>query len=157
MSLPEREATADGRSGRGRNSRIQRVNIEAQVDGELAPRVDMVERHLDDAPDAVLVDLVHRERLDAVLAQDALLARVDVAQADVHDALGRQDGLDPAELWDGLAEPEEEGDGHAVDVPGLGRFGSIDVGVGVDPDDAGVGVLSVRSQWLAPVSAFGAA
>ncbi len=107
-------------AGRRGDRRIERVHVEAQVDRAVAARVHVVERHVDDAPDPVLVDLVHRERLDAVVLEDALLARVDVAQADVHDVRGLEHGLDPVELRHGLAEPEQEGDGHAMDVSWTG-------------------------------------
>ena len=117
MSLPEREATTDGRSGRGRNGRIQRVNVEAQVNRVLAPRVDMVERHLDDAPDAVLVDLVHAVCLDAVLLEDAALALVDVTKADVHEPVWLEERLHPRELVYLGPDPKQEREGHTVDVP----------------------------------------
>lgn len=79
-------ATGTHRSARARgNARVERIDVKAKVHGEGTPRVDMVERHLDDAADAPLVDLVHRERLDAVLLEQAFLARVDVAQADIHE------------------------------------------------------------------------
>ena len=80
------------------------------------PWVDVVQRHFHHSPDPVLVHLVHRVRHNAVLSQDAFLARVDVAQTDVHDALGGEHRLDPTELGNGLAKSEEEGDGHAVNV-----------------------------------------
>lgn len=84
----------------------------------------MVQRLLHDRADAKRIDLVHAERLDAVLAQEPLLARVDVAQADVHEPVGREARLHPCVLCDGrLVEPEEEGDGHAVDVPWGGADG----------------------------------
>ena len=117
MSLSERQAATHGRARAGRDARVERVDVEAQVDRAVAPQVDVIERHLDDVPDAELVDLVHAERPDAVLLEDRLLAAVDVAQPDVHDPRGREDGLDPVVLGDGgVVDPEQEGDGHAVDV-----------------------------------------
>ena len=86
------------------------------MDGELTAGVNVVERHLDDAPDAVLVDLVHAERLDAVLLEDAALAVVDVAQADVHEPVRLEHRLHPCELVDFGAYAEQEGERHAVDV-----------------------------------------
>ena len=41
------------------------------------------------------------------------------------------------EVGEGLeAKAEQGGEGHAVDVAGGRGFGSVDVGVGVDPEDA---------------------
>lgn len=76
------------------------------MDRPRALGVHVVERHLDDRADPVPVYLVHAERAYAALAQEALFARVDVAQADVDDAVGGQARFDPAELGDGLLEPE---------------------------------------------------
>ncbi len=88
---------------------------------------------------SVPVNVEHAERLDAVVAQDLLLGRVDVAQADV-DELPDVDevvGLQPAEVLGLLlaGEARQEADGHAVDVARVAGLGGVDVGVGVDPDE----------------------
>jgi hypothetical protein len=141
-------------AGRGCDGRVERVHVEGEVDGAIPARVHGVEGHLDDPADAVAVDVGHAERLDAVLAEDLLLAGVDVAEADVHDPVRPERGLDPRELGDLLAEAEEEGDGHAVDVPGLGRLRGVDVGVGVDPDDARVGVGAAERDQSSQIATF---
>ena len=58
------------------------------------------------------IHLVHRKRLDAVLPQDHPLARIDIAQSDVDEALGVEQGFDPGEfrdLFSGSQRGEEEG------------------------------------------------
>lgn len=114
------------------------------MDGQIPFRVHMVQRQLHHLSNPILVHLVHRERLDPVLLQNPLFPGVDVAQTDVDDLVRFELRLDPGELWDGRAEPEEEGDGHAVDVACVGCFGGVDVGVGIDPDHACVRVLAGR-------------
>ena len=110
------------------------------MDGRILP--DMRQRHLHDPPDAVPVDVVHAESLDAVVAQDLLLAAVHVAQANVHE-LGEADALVGAQPAEDVGarlggQAGQEGDGHAVHVAGLGCLGRVDVGVRVDPDDGEV-------------------
>jgi len=140
IALSERQTASHRSSSARRKPRVQRINVERQVNGRV--RADPAERHVHDLADAVAVDVVHAERLDAVLAQDLLLAAVDVAQADVHDLLDADAVLvrDPAERRVGLVAREagEEGDGHAVDVAAVGGLGGVDVGVRVDPDDGHV-------------------
>ena len=65
-------------AGAGRERGIHRVNVERQV--QRALRAEVRERELHHLADAVLVDLLHREGLDAQRAQTQLLARVEVAQ-----------------------------------------------------------------------------
>lgn len=153
VPLPEGQAAAHGRAGGWRDARVECVDVKAQVDRAVPRGVHVVEGELDDTPDAVLVDVVHAERLDAVLLEDGLLARIDVAQADVDDAVGREPRGrrgDPGVFGDdGVVEPEEEGDRHAVDVPCCCGFDGVDVGVCVDPNDAGVGILAANGIRLA--------
>ena len=105
------------RSARGRrNGGVQRVNVEAQMNREASVRIDMVQGHLDDLTDAVLVDLVHRECLDVVLFEDLFFGLVNVAQADVDEAVGFQNRFDPGVFFNLGAEAQEESNGHAVDV-----------------------------------------
>ena len=51
VALAQRQAAAHGRAGAGRPLRIQRVDVEGQVDGRVG--ADVAERHLHDAADAV--------------------------------------------------------------------------------------------------------
>lgn len=88
---------------------------------------DVLDGHLDDLGDTVLVDLVHGEGLDAVLAEDLLLASVDITETDIDEAVGGEAGLDPAELLELTGDSEQERDGAAVDVSALGRLGGVDI------------------------------
>lgn len=74
------------RSPRGLTSsytRIRRIHVKAQMYRPLPLGVHMRERHLDHFPDPVLVDVVHGEALDIILAQNTFFGRVDVPEADV--------------------------------------------------------------------------
>jgi hypothetical protein len=51
----------------------------------------MFQRHSDDTTDPVLVDIVHREALDVVVAENPFLGGIDVSEANV-DAVGRRGG-----------------------------------------------------------------
>ena len=90
---------------------------------------------------------MHGEGLDLVLLQDLPLSRVDVSKTDVDDLGGSEAGLDPlVEGSDvGSLETHEEGDGTSVKVSRVGGERSVDVGVSIDPDQAGVGVLGKSS------------
>jgi hypothetical protein len=66
------------------NRRVERINIEGEVRGPVPAGVDIVQRHVHDLSDAVLVDLVHGEALDVVLPEYRLLGGIQVAQANVH-------------------------------------------------------------------------
>lgn len=55
-------------------------------------RVDMIQRHIYDLSDPVLVDVVHRETADTVRTEERLLRCIQVSQANVH-ARTYQDGL----------------------------------------------------------------
>jgi hypothetical protein len=74
---------------------VQSIDIVAQMDRSSSVRVDVVQRHLDDLTDAVLVDLVHGECLNVVLLQDLLLAGVDISKTDVDDRLRVEAGREP--------------------------------------------------------------
>ena len=140
VALSERKATSHRCASARSEPRVQRINVERQVNRRV--RANPAERHVHDLANAMTVNIVHAERLDAVLAQDLLLTAVDVAQADVHDLLDADAVLvlDPAEGRVGLVgrKAREESHGHAVDVAAVGGFGGVDVGVRVDPDDGHV-------------------
>jgi len=77
-------------------TRIQCINVETQVNRSVAVRVDVVERHLHDFANSILVYLMHAKRLDSVLPHYTLLAHVGISNADVHDLVGFKDpGFDP--------------------------------------------------------------
>ena len=121
VTLSESQTTSDRSTSARSNTRVEAINIEAQVDGQVPVGVDVVQSQLNDLADTVLVDLMHAERLDAVLLEDAALALVDVAQADVHEAVRLEQRLHPCEFLYLGPEAEQEGERHAVDVPCNGR------------------------------------
>lgn len=55
----------------------------------------MVQSHLDDLTDTVLVDLVHREGSDTMLLENLLLARIDITETNVNESFGRDVPIDP--------------------------------------------------------------
>nr|POE93675.1 hypothetical protein CFP56_19687 [Quercus suber] len=139
VALAQGQAAADGGAGGGGPHGVEGVDVEGEVDGGVG--ADPGEGHVHDAADAVAVDVVHAEGADAVLAQQPLLAAVDVAQADVHELGGGdvvQGRVEPAEGRIGGVgrEAGEEGERHAVDVAAVARLRRVDVGVRVDPDDS---------------------
>lgn len=81
---------------------------------------------------------MHAECLDVVVAQDLLLAAIDIAQTNVHQ-LARADNvliLEPAKdvalVFPG--QPGQEGHGHTVNVTTRAQLGQVDVGMSIDPD-----------------------
>lgn len=85
------------------------------------------------------VNIKHAKRLDSILAQNALLPGIHVAQANVDQLAQVQPVLllEPAKVLVVVlgGQARQEGDRHAVDVAAVARLGGVDVGVGVDPDD----------------------
>lgn len=142
VALTEVEASTDGGTGRGSDSRVEGIDIEAQVDGARAVRRNMLDGHLDDLGDAVLVNLVHGEGLDAVLTEDLLLTSIDITETDVDQAVGGEAGLDPAELLELASDSKKERDRAAVDVTTVGGLRGVNVSVSIDPDQTCIGVDS---------------
>lgn len=137
VPFSEGQTSAHGRARRWRPLRIQRVDVKGEMDRRIRP--DVTEGHFHDAADTVAIDVMHAEGSDSVFAEDLFLAAVDVAEADV-DEFGEADELVGSQPAEDVAlvrggEAGQEGDGHAVDVAGVGRFRRVDVGVRVDPDD----------------------
>jgi hypothetical protein len=60
--------------------------------GPRQPGIYMLQRHLHNFTDPVLVDIVHRKAFDLVLAEDPFLGGIDVAEADVDAVDGRKIG-----------------------------------------------------------------
>lgn len=112
--------------------------------------VHVVERESDNASDTQLINFMHAESLDAERLDQDLLARIDVAQADVHDAVGGEPWRgrgDPGEFGeDGVVDSEQKGEGHAVHVPCHCCLYGVDVSVCIDPDDAGIRILTVEMR-----------
>jgi hypothetical protein len=110
-------------------------------------RGHVVEGEVHDLADTVLVDVVHREDLDTVLLED-LLRHCQCRADQCTPGLGLEDGLEPlVERRNvGALQAEEERHGAAVQVARVGRERRVDVGVGVDPDERGVGELALRAS-----------
>lgn len=130
------------------------------MDRPVSIRVDVIQSHIDDSSDAVPVDVVHREGQDLVVTQNLLFAGIDIPEADVHDRLSVEAGLQPlvegsnvcssetkARCQDGRKLDElrgpsvssvneclhpQEGDRAAVQVTRVSRLGSVNIGMGID-------------------------
>src|SRR5918911_811318 len=114
---------------------IDRVHVEADVN-EARPG-DVLERLAHRPLDAEAVDVAHREDLGVEAAEELALARVERPYADERDALRvdrRERPAVPREAVPGQAE--RCGERHAVDVAARARVGTVQVGVGVDPQHA---------------------
>ena len=84
-----------------------------------------------------------------VLAEDLLFGRVDIAQPNVHEAVGSEQRLDPVELGEvGPGQAEQERDGTSVYVSRVCRLGCIDVLYGLCcMQVAGLGELAAILTW----------
>ncbi len=95
---------------------------------------------------AHLVDVAHVEDLQALLVHEALLARVDAADADLAHPLRADRRYHAADLDQRLrAEAAQAGHRHAVHVAAGGEDAGVEVGMGIEPEDA---------QFLAGLSAM---
>lgn len=122
------------------------------MDREVPVGVDSIKSHLHHFPNPILVDFVHAESLDIILFQQLLLSFVDISQPDVDNLAGRE--LRPRfkpreEREDGFIarEVEEEGNRHAVEVAAVGGRNCVEVGMRINPDHAGVGILT-GLNWM---------
>ena len=109
VDLAVREAAAGAGAGAGCECRVDRVDVERDVQGSPAVRVDALQRHLDDARDAVLVDVSHREDVYVAPTERRGLLGVDVPQPDVREA-GLVDAptvREPVEARQPLVKPEK--------------------------------------------------
>ena len=81
------------RGSRGRSlSVVQRVDVEADVDGPGAGGIDAVQGAREALPDADAVDDLHGERGDVQLRDHLPLRRVHVPYADEGDTVGIEAG-----------------------------------------------------------------
>lgn len=114
-------------TGGGGDGGVKGIDVEAEVDGAGAAGGDVLDGHLDDLGNTVLVNLVHGEGLDAVLTEDLLLTSVDVTETDVNETVGGEARLHPGKLLELTGDSEQERDRAAVDVSTLGRLGGVDI------------------------------
>src|SRR5437588_11026182 len=107
MRLAVAEPSADRRADTGRDVRVERVHVEADVDEAVVVARDVLERLAEDALDPQTIDMAHRPDAQAVLADELALARIERAGADDRDARavgGRHRPGLPLELGTGEAE-----------------------------------------------------
>ena len=109
----------------------------SKLDVQVGVRVDRRQRQLHRVAHAFLVDEAHVEDLEAGLVDEALLARVDAADADLAHPLGADRRHLAADL-DQLLGPvaAQHRDRHAVDVAARRQDVGVEVGMGVEPEDA---------------------
>lgn len=140
VTLTESETSTDRGTGGGGDGGVKGIDVEAEVDGAGAAGGDVLDGHLDDLGNTVLVNLVHGEGFDAVLTEDLLLTSVDVTETDVNETVGGEARLHPGKLLELTGDSEQERDRAAVDVSTLGRLGGVNISMGIDPDQTSVGV-----------------
>jgi hypothetical protein len=91
-----------------------------------------------DARDPVGVHLLHRVDADPGLLEQQAFLQIHGPQAHDHHVFGvyaRALAADGHQV--GVAATREHGERHAVDVPRRRGLGGVEVGVGVEPDEAG--------------------
>ena len=135
MRLAVGEPTAHRSPDARRDLGVEHVEVEADVD-EAGPR-DPRQRLAHGALDADPVELTHREHGGAQLAQQVLLALVELPHADERDA----GGIDRRErprvaLEAGTGEAEHRGEHHPVHVPARRGVRAVEIAVRVDPEHA---------------------
>jgi hypothetical protein len=84
VTLSEAQTSTNGCTCRRSDSGVESIDVERQVDGQVALRVGIVKSQLHDLSDTVLVNVVHGEALDFVLAENFLLWLVEVAETNVN-------------------------------------------------------------------------
>ena len=132
VSLAVREASAHGRPYAGRDVRIQRVHVEADVHERRGG--DGTERPAHHALEPEPVDVAHRRHVGVQAAEHVPLAVVERADADErHPRHGRKRPRRALELPAG--ETESCGERHPVDVSARTRLRSVEVAVCVEPED----------------------
>jgi hypothetical protein len=135
MRLAVIEAALYRRANAWRDRGIADVHVERDVDAGCA-LAGQLHSLLRDGRDALAVDVLHREHVDARIPDSDLLAFVQIANADEH----RVGGMD---LWGSPADSgqlrrlaaEQRGERHAVDVAAQRRGGRVHVAVRVDPQE----------------------
>jgi hypothetical protein len=115
---------------------VDDVHVERDVQERAAG--GQPDRLLDDRADPAAVDVVHREDVHAQVAQAQLLALVHAADADEDRAGVGQHRQRPGVAREArvVAHPERDRERHPVHVARRRRLGRVQVGVGVEPDQA---------------------
>jgi hypothetical protein len=149
ISLSQRKTSSHRRSGTRREPRVERINVERQVNRSV--RTDPSKRHIHDLANTMTINVVHAKGLDPMLAQNLLLAAVYVSETNVHELFDTDTVLilDPAERRIGLVgrKTRQESNGHAVNVAAVRSLGGVDVCVRIDPDDSHFAAESLADRF----------
>ena len=117
---------------------IERIHIQAQVNGIVILSRDG-DSLFHDIGHAVLVDIGHGEDVDVVCTQQCLLVRVEIACANngnrVFIYLWRPTVCMSKVFITDTCKSREN---HAMNIAGRRGVARVEVGVGVDPDNANV-------------------
>lgn len=114
----------------------------------------MVKSHVHDFADAVFVDVVHAKSTDAMISKYLLLRNIDVTKTDIHD-LRRVNSVfifNPTKdirVFNGcLGNSSQEGNRHAMDIARARTLGSVDIRMGINPDEGHLRVLVAFTDCL---------
>ena len=115
LRLPVGRPAGDRRAHPRRDVRVEKVHVEAHV--QVRVRIQRGQRQLHRVAHAHLIDVAHVEHLQPHLVHEALLARVDTADADLADHLRLDRGHRAADLDQLLgAVAAQASHRHAVQV-----------------------------------------
>jgi len=114
----------------------------------------MVKSHVHNFANAVSIDVVHAKSTDAMISKYLLLRNIDVTKTDIHN-LGRVDSVfifNPTKdirVFNGcLGNSSQEGNWHAMDVAGARRLRSVDICMGINPDEGHLRVIVAFTDCL---------
>ena len=126
-------AIRNGQTGGGNKRRIQTVHIPADM---AEGSGDIAQQAVQHRGEALLLDLAHAVKVNALFRNDPLFGGVDIPGEDDVDIFRAQGGQPPADRGKLLpAKAQQRRDGHAVDIAGKGGIFGVDIGVGIHPDE----------------------
>ena len=97
---------------------------------------DIAQQAVQHRGEALLLDLAHAVKVNALFRNDPLFGGVDIPGEDDVDIFRAQGGQPPADGGKLLpAKAQQRRDGHAVDIAGKGGIFGVDIGVGIHPDE----------------------
>ena len=121
-------AIRNGQTGGGDKRRIQTVHIPADM---AEGSGDIAQQAVQHRGEALLLDLAHAVKVNALFRNDPLFGGVDIPGEDDVDIFRAQGGQPPADGGKLLpAKAQQRRDGHAVDIAGKGGIFGVDIGVG---------------------------
>src|SRR5712692_3267029 len=136
MGFAVGDAAPDGSAHAGSIGGIDEIHI--QADGNACRIVHgVLEGVGHDFAHAALINIAHGEDVDAGFLDDFAFLGVEVARTHNDDVAGLGLGLESEKVDEfGRSVTHDDGEGHAVDVAGRRRFGSVHVTVRVEPEVA---------------------